>query len=69
MGDIASGFTTLSAITYVVFASLYIPCIATVATIRSETRSNKWTIFSVVYPFVVAYMVALIVRLIFSIFI
>jgi len=69
MGDIALGFTTLSALTYVVFASLYIPCIATVATIKSETNSNKWTLFSVVYPFVVAYLVALIVRLIFSIFI
>ncbi len=69
MGDIASGFTMLSAITYVVFASLYIPCIATVATIRAETRSMKWTLFSVVYPFIVAYMVALIIRLIFSIFI
>ena len=69
VGDIASGFTTLSALTYVVFASLYIPCIATVATIKSETGSNKWTLFSMVYPFVVAYLVALIVRLIFSIFI
>jgi len=69
LGDIASGFTTLSALTYVVFASLYIPCISTVATIRSETGSRKWTLFSVVYPFMVAYVVALIVRLIFSIFI
>ncbi len=69
LGDIASGFTTLSALTYVVFASLYIPCISTVATIRSETGSTKWTLFSVTYPFIVAYIVALIVRLIFSIFI
>lgn len=69
MGDVASGFTTLSAITYVVFASLYVPCISTVATIRSETGSRKWTIFSIIYPFVVAYLVALIIRLIFMIFI
>jgi len=69
MGDIAAGFTTLSALTYVVFASLYIPCISTVATIKAETQSNKWTLFSVVYPFVVAYIVALVVRLIFGIFI
>ncbi len=66
---IAAGFTTLSALTYVVFASLYIPCIATVATIRSETGSKRWTLFSMVYPFTVAYLVALFVRLIFSIFI
>lgn len=69
MGDIASGFTTLSALTYVVFASLYVPCISTVATIKAETQSNKWTLFSVVYPFAVAYLVALVVRVIFGIFI
>jgi len=66
---IAAAFTTLSAITYVVFASLYIPCISTVATIRSETGSRKWTLFSIVYPFVVAYLVAFLIRMIFSIFI
>lgn len=66
---ITAAFTTLSAITYVVFASLYIPCISTVATIYSETGSKKWTIFSIVYPFVVAYLVALVIRLIFMIFI
>jgi len=69
MGDIAAGFTTLSALTYVVFASLYVPCISTVATIRSETNSRKWTLFSIAYPFVVAYIVALVIRLIFMIFI
>lgn len=66
---IAAAFTTLGALTYIVFASLYIPCISTVATIRSETGSAKWTLFGVVYPFVVAYIVALVVRLIFGIFI
>lgn len=67
MGDIAAGFTTLSALTYVVFASLYVPCISAVATIKSETASKKWTMFSIVYPFVVAYIVALVIRGIFSI--
>lgn len=68
VGDIAAGFTTLSALTYIVFASLYVPCIATIATIKSETGSVKWTVFSVVYPFVIAYSVALLVNLIFGIF-
>ncbi|MBN2604935.1 MAG: ferrous iron transport protein B, partial [Bacilli bacterium] len=48
VGNIAAGFTTISALAYVVFASLYVPCISTVATIRSETGSFKWTIFSIV---------------------
>lgn len=68
VGDIASGFTTLSALTYIVFASLYVPCISTVATIKSETGSVKWTVFSVIYPFFVAYLVALTVNLVFGIF-
>ncbi len=65
---IAASFSTIGALTYVVFASLYIPCISTVATIRSETGSTKWTLFSIVYPFIVAYVVALAVNLIFGIF-
>ncbi len=68
-GNIAAGFTTVSALAYVVFASLYIPCISTVATIKAETRSVKWTLFSIGYPFVVAYMVALTISLIARIFI
>jgi ferrous iron transport protein B len=69
MGDVSSGFDTLSALTYLIFASLYIPCISTVATIKAETQSRKWTLFSVVYPFVVAYLVAFIVRYILMFFI
>lgn len=69
VGDIAAGFTALSALTYIVFASLYVPCISTVATIKSETGSIKWTVFSVIYPFFVAYLVALTVNLVFGIFI
>mgnify|MGYP000944814636 CR=1 FL=1 len=61
MGNIAAAFTTVSALSYVAFASLYVPCISTVATIRSETGSTKWTLFSVVYPFIVAYIVALMI--------
>ena len=69
MDSISVAFTTLTALSYVVFASLYIPCISTVATIRSETGSTKWTIFSVVYPFVIAYGVAMVIKLIFGLFI
>lgn len=56
---IGLAFSTTAALSYVVFASLYIPCISTVATIRSETGSKGWTLFSVVYPFVVAYVISL----------
>ena len=62
---ISTAFSALNALTYIVFASLYIPCISTVATIKSETGSKGWTLFSIVYPFLVAFVVAILVRYLF----
>ncbi|MEH6892063.1 ferrous iron transport protein B [Bacillus sp. JJ864] len=56
---IGTHFTTLSAYSFMFFILLYVPCLATVAVIRRETGSLKWTIFSVVYPLVVAYVLTL----------
>jgi ferrous iron transport protein B len=49
----------VSAFALMVFVLLYIPCIATLAVIKSETGSWKWTIFSFVYQTLLAYFVAL----------
>jgi ferrous iron transport protein B len=54
-------FTPLSAYAYMVFVLLYIPCLATLATIKRETNSWKWPTFAAVYTFVVAYVVSLVV--------
>ena len=54
-------FTPLSAYAYMVFILLYIPCMATLATIRRETNSWKWPAFAAVYTFVVAYTVSFVV--------
>lgn len=43
----ASGFTAIHAYSMMIFCLLYIPCIATIATIRRETLSWKWTLGSV----------------------
>ena len=59
-GGFEGAFTIASALGYVVFTSLYIPCISTVATIKAETQSTKWTLFSVAYPFVLAYIITLV---------
>ncbi len=59
-GGFEGAFTFASAIGFVVFTSLYIPCISTVATIKAETQSVKWTLFSVLYPFVLTYIITLI---------
>ncbi len=49
-------FTPLSAYAFMVFILLYVPCISTVATIRKETSSWKWTGFGLIYPIVTAYV-------------
>jgi ferrous iron transport protein B len=54
----------VAALALMAFVLLYMPCVATFAVIKKETGSWKWTGFSVIYGFVVAYGIAfLIVRL------
>ena len=43
------------------FVLLYMPCVATLAVIKKETGSWKWTAFSVAYGIIVAYLVAFII--------
>ncbi|MGG3522191.1 ferrous iron transport protein B [Bacillus pseudomycoides] len=54
-------YTALSAYAFMFFILLYVPCLATVAVIRRETGSVKWTIFSVVYPLIVAYVLTFVI--------
>lgn len=60
-GIVAQQFTPLAAYSFMVFILLYIPCLATVATIYKETLSKKWTAFSIGYALVVAYMISLVI--------
>ncbi|MEH7451047.1 ferrous iron transport protein B [Gottfriedia acidiceleris] len=60
-GILSTQFSALSAFSFMVFVLLYVPCLATVATIRKETGSAKWTYFSVGYALVIAYILALII--------
>jgi ferrous iron transport protein B len=46
--------TPLVALVFVVVQLLYIPCLATVAVMRSETNSWKWTALGVIYPLALA---------------
>lgn len=52
-------FSPLQAYSFMVFTLVYVPCLATVAVIRKETASRKWTWFSVGYALIVAYLLAL----------
>ncbi|MBR3976414.1 MAG: ferrous iron transport protein B [Bacteroidaceae bacterium] len=49
-------FTPRSATAFMVFILLFFPCIATIATIASETGSRKWALFSIVYNTAVAWI-------------
>jgi len=51
----------VTALTFMVFVLLYLPCMASLAVIKKETGSWKWTGFSVLYGITVAYIAAFIV--------
>lgn len=56
-----TGFTPLSAFSYLVFILLYVPCVAAVSTIYREMNSLKWTVLSVGWQVLAAYIVSFIV--------
>ncbi|WP_138493339.1 ferrous iron transport protein B [Paenibacillus pinistramenti] len=60
-GLIAGYYSPLAAYSFMVFLLLYVPCLATVAVIKKETSSTKWTWFSVGYALVIAYILALVI--------
>ncbi|MEH7093524.1 ferrous iron transport protein B [Neobacillus vireti] len=60
-GLLAQYYTPLAAYSFMVFILLYIPCLATTATIYKETGSKKWTAFAMIYAFVIAYVLSLVI--------
>lgn len=57
-GLLAHSFTPLAAYSFMIFILLYIPCLATTATIYKETGSKKWTAFAIGYALTVAYVLS-----------
>lgn len=53
-----TGFTAVNAYAMMLFCLLYVPCIASIATIRRETNSLKYTWLSVVLHIVTAWVVS-----------
>lgn len=51
------GFTAVNAYALMLFCLLYTPCMATIATIRKELESRKWTMIAVVFQLTVAWAV------------
>ena len=52
-------FTPVTGLAFMAFTLIYIPCVACIGTIYRETNSWKWTIFSVAYGLILAYIVSL----------
>jgi ferrous iron transport protein B len=57
---LSESLNSVNAYAFLIFVMLYIPCFATIATIKSETGSWKWVIFTVIYSFLIAYILSFI---------
>ncbi len=58
---IREAFSPLSAVSFLIMTLLYTPCAAVIATVKNETKSYKWAIFMAIYPFVLAWVLAVLV--------
>ena len=54
-----TGFSPLSAFSYLVFILLYVPCVAAVSTLFREMNSKKWAFFSIAWQLVCAYVLSM----------
>lgn len=52
--------TASQMISILTFGMLYVPCLATLSVIYQETRSWRWTLFSIIYMLSIAYIVTLV---------
>ena len=66
--DAVSSLTPLTAAGMMLFVLIYFPCVATVTALRHESRSWRWTLFSVVYTTVLAWVAAFVVYRVGSLF-
>lgn len=64
---IQNGWTLLTAINVMIFTCLHFPCTTTLLTIKKETGSLKWTIFSFFLPTVCGILICMCTTLIYNI--
>jgi len=58
---LVQNFTPLAAYSFMLMTLLYSPCIATIGSIKSETKSAKWTAISIIYGLVCAWIISVLV--------
>ena len=58
MNAIASEIDWVQAYSFMLFALIYTPCLSTIATIRSEARSGRFTALAIIWPIALAWMIS-----------
>ena len=58
MGQMAHQLDWVQAYSFMLFTLVYTPCLSTIATIRSESKSLPFTLFSVAWPLVLAWLLS-----------
>ena len=53
----SSGLTPASALAMMAIVLIYVPCFGTIAIIRRETASRRWTLFAITYSSMLAWLV------------
>ena len=62
-----NGWTLLTAINVMIFTLLHFPCTTTLITIKKETNSLKWTIYSFLIPTILGILVCMTTTLFYNI--
>ncbi len=66
---VANGWTVLTAFNTIIFSLFHWPCSTTVLTIKKETGSIKWALFSMVFPTAIGIILCLLTTFIYRMFI
>ncbi|MDR2556358.1 MAG: ferrous iron transport protein B [Bacteroidales bacterium] len=59
--DVSQIFTPLTALAFIAFILLYMPCVAVFAAVRRESESWKWPFFLILYTTAVAYIISMLI--------
>ena len=62
-GGVVSAMSSLAALSLLVFSLLYTPCVAAVASVRREL-GHKWALYVIIWQCLIAWIAALLVRLV-----
>lgn len=58
---LASVWTPLTAFTFIIVQMIYLPCLASVVTMKKETGSYKWTLFGLIFSLFLAFSIGTII--------